>query len=161
MTTTRQTTWWAIALVATIAACLLSPSALAQSQTTVTGAGSGVFPSGASFNGVSLSAVTFGMGVVDLANGTSTGAFESTLTGTSVTGIARNIVVVGTPTRGSGNNYAGLCSIDPGDGTQFLSGVPFTVTVATLSNGERGLTITLGTTQLPAAAVNTGSVTIK
>ena len=166
MTTTRPTIWWAIPLVA-IAACFLSPCALAQSQTAVTGAGGGVFPSGTSFNGVSLSGLTFGMGAVNLtADGTANGAFESTLTGTSATGLTRNIVVVGKPTSGSGNaggpaTYSGLCSIDPGDGTPALTAVPFTVTVATLSNGKWGLTLNLGTTQLPAATVNTGSITIK
>jgi len=165
MTTTRRSIWWAMPLQA-IALFLFSQSALAQSQTTVTAAGDGLFPSGASFNGVSLSALSFGMGTVNLTDGTATGAFESTLTGTDTTGVARNIVVVGTPTSGSGQSggpatYSGLCSVNPGDGTPSLTGVPFTVTVATLSNGKWGLTLTLGTTNLPAAALNTGSVTIK
>src|SRR5260370_22341396 len=129
MTTTRPKIWWAIPLVA-IATCFLSQSALAQSQTAVTGAGGGVFPSGTSFNGVSLSGLTFGMGAVNLtADGTANGAFESTLSGTSATGVARNIVVVGKPTSGSGKaggpaTYSGICTIDPADCTPALTSRP-------------------------------------
>lgn len=163
---TRRTNWWAIPLLA-IAVSLFSLSTLAQNgQTTVTGAGGGVFPAGAAFNGVSLSSLSFGMGVVLPGDGTANGAFETTLAGTSATGIARSIVVVGDPTSGSGKlggpaTYSGLCSVNPGDGTPTLNAVPFTVTMATLPDGKWGLTLTLGTTRLPAAAVNTGSVTVK
>jgi hypothetical protein len=170
---TRQKTWWAIPL-AVIAICLLSLLTLArisesmpaQSQTAVTAAGGGLFPAGAAFNGVSLSSLSFGIGVALPGDGTANGAFESTLVGTSATGIARNIVVVGNPTSGSGQaggpaTYSGLCRVDPGDGTPALNGVPFTVTVATLPDGKWGLTLTLGATRLPAAAVTKGSVTIK
>jgi hypothetical protein len=165
MTMTERTIRWAITLVA-IAASLSSASALAQSQTSVAGAGAGVFPGGASFNGVSLSALSFGMGAVILTNdGTATGTFESTLIGTSLLGRI-NIVVVGNLTRGSGQaggpaTYSGLCSIDLGNGTPLLRGLPFTVTVARLPNTQWGLTLILGLTLLPAATVNTGSVTIQ
>jgi hypothetical protein len=163
---TRRTIWWAIPLLA-IAVSVFSLSTLAQSgQTAVTGAGGGVFPAGAAFNGVSLSSLSFGMGVALPGDGTANGAFESTLVGTSATGLARSIVVVGDPTSGSGQvggpaTYSGLCSVDPGDGTPALKGVPFTVTMATLPDGKWGLTLTLGATRLPAAAVSTGSVTVK
>ena len=59
-------------------------------------------------------------------------------------------------------NYAGTCTVNPGDGTPPLTGVPFTVIVAKLPNGAWGLTLTLGTTTgLPAATVTNGSVTVK
>lgn len=163
---TRRTIWWAIPLMA-IAVSLFSLSTLAQNgQTTVTGAGGGVFPAGAAFNGVSLSSLSFGMGVALPGDGTANGVFESTLVGTSATGLARSIVVVGDPTSGSGQvngpaTYSGLCSVNPGDGTPSLKGVPFTVTVAKLPNGNWGLTLTLGATSLPAATVTAGSVTVK
>ena len=163
---TKRTIWCALALTA-IAVSFFSISALAQNgQTTVTGAGGGVFPSGAAYNGVSLSSLSFGMGVALPGDGTANGAFETTLAGTSATGLARSIVVVGDPTSGSGKvggpaTYAGLCSVDPGDGTPVLKAVPFTVTMATLPNGKWGLSLTLGATSLPTAAVNTGSVTVK
>ncbi len=170
---TRRKIWWAIPLLAIATLFSLStlarvsePMMQAPSQTAVTGAGGGVFPAGAAFNGVSLSSLTFGMGVSLPGDGAANGAFESTLVGTTATGIARNIVVVGDPTSGSSQaggpaTYAGLCSVDLGDGTPPLTAVPFTVAVATLPDGSWGLTLTLGATRLPAAAVTTGSVTVK
>jgi hypothetical protein len=163
---TRRRIWWAIPLMA-IAVSLFSLLTLAQNgQSTVTGAGGGVFPAGATFNGVSLSSLSLGMGVALPGDGTANGAFETTLAGTSATGLTRSIVVVGAPTSGSGQvggpaTYSGLCSVDLGDGTPPLKGVPFTVTMAALPDGKWGLALTLGVTRLPAASVNSGSVTIK
>ena len=166
MNMNRRTKFWAIPLVA-IAVCLFSLPALAQSQTTTTAAGSGVFPTGAVYNGVSLSALSFGMGVVQLsADGTASGSFESTLVGNTLTGDAKNIVVMGNASSGSGRvggpaTYTGTCTVNLGDGTPPLTGVPFTVTVATVSTGNWGLTLSLGDTHLPTAGLKTGSVTIK
>jgi len=170
---TRRTVWWAIPLLV-IAVSLFAVPTLAQSQTTVTGAGAGVFPAGTTFKagsfsalkGVTLSGLTFGMGVALPGDGTANGTFESTLIGTSTNGTPRNIVVVGNPSSGSGQasgpaNYSGICTVNPGDGTATLTGVPFAVAVAKLPNGAWGLTLTLGTTGLPAAAVTKGSVTVK
>lgn len=170
---TRRTVWWAIPLLA-IAMSLFAVPALAQNATTVTGAGGGVYPAGTTFtagsisalNGVTLSGLTFGMGVALPGDGTANGSFESTLIGTSATGLPRNIVVEGNPTSGSSQaggpaNYTGTCTVNPGDGTPSLTGVPFAVVVAKLPNGAWGLTLTLGTTGLPAATVTSGSVTVK
>src|ERR1051325_2201495 len=86
MTMTKRTIRWRITLVV-IAAFVSSASVLAQSQTMAAGAGAGVFPEGASFNGVSLSTLSFGMGGMILTNdGTATGTFETTLVGTSLLG---------------------------------------------------------------------------
>jgi len=170
---TRRTVWWAISLLA-IAVSLFALPTLAQSQTTVTGAGGGVFPAGTTFKGgaisalqgVTLTGLTFGMGVALPGDGTANGTFESTLIGTSAKGLPRNIVVEGNASSGSGQaggpaNYAGICTVNPGDGTPTLTGVPFTVIVAKLPNGAWGLTLTLGTTGLPVATVTSGSVTVK
>jgi len=104
------------------------------------------------------------MGVALRGDGTANGAFESTLVGTSATGVASSIVVVGDPTSGSAQvggpaTYSGLCSVDLGDGAPPLSNVPFTVTMAKLPDGKWDLTLTLVATRLPAAAVTAGSVT--
>jgi hypothetical protein len=170
---TRRTVWWAIPLLA-IAVTLFAVPALAQSQTTVTGAGAGAFPAGTTFKssslsalkGVTLTGLSFGMGVALPGDGTANGSFESTLIGTSAKGLPRNIVVEGNATSGSGQaggpaNYAGICTVNPGDGTAPLTGVPFTVIVAKLPNGAWGLTLTLSTTGLPVATVTSGSVTVK
>ena len=164
---TRRTIWWAIPLLAITVSLFAVPTLAQSGQTTVTGAGRGVFPAGVAFNGVSLSSLTFGMGVALPGDGMANGAFESTLVGTSATGLPRNIVVEGNAASGSGQtggpaNYTGICTVNPGDGTPPLTGVPFTVIVAKLPNGAAwGLTLTLGATGLPAATVTSGSVTVK
>ena len=116
---TRRTVWWAIPLLA-IAISLFALPTLAQSQTTVTGAGAGVYPAGttikssslSALKGVTLTSLTFGMGVGLPGDGTANGTFESTLIGTSAKGQPRNIVVEGNATRGSGQagspHYADL-----------------------------------------------------
>ena len=170
---TRRTVWWATPLLV-IAVSLFALPALAQSQTTVTGAGGGVYPAGttikggsiSALKGVTLSSLTFGMGVALPGNSTANGNFESTLIGTSAKGLPRNIVVEGNATSGSGQaggpaNYAGICTVNPGDGTATLTGVPFTVAVAKLPNGAWGITLTLSSSSLPAATVTSGSVTVK
>jgi hypothetical protein len=170
---TRRRIWWAIPLLV-IAVSLFAVPALAQGQTTVTGAGGGVYPAGTTIKGGSISALkgvtltglTFGMGVALPGDSTANGNFESTLVGTSAKGLPRNIVVEGNVTSGSGQaggsaNYTGICTVNPGDGTATLTGVPFTVNVAKLPNGAWGITLTLSSTSLPAATVTSGSVTIK
>ena len=85
---TRRTVWWAIPLLA-IAISLFALPTLAQSQTTVTGAGAGVYPAGttikssslSALKGVTLTSLTFGMGVGLPGDGTANGTFESTLMG--------------------------------------------------------------------------------
>src|SRR5437660_5476191 len=116
----RRTIWWAI-LVMAVTLSLFSQPALAQSQTTATGAGGGAFPNGAAFNGVSLSTLRFGMGVSIAADGTAAGDFESTLLGTSAAGQPQTITVVGKPSGGSfpaagTATFSGVCSINMGDG---------------------------------------------
>ena len=170
---TRRRIWWAMPLMA-IAVSLFAVPALAQGQTTVTGAGGGVYPAGTTIKGGSISALkgvtltglTFGMGVALPGNSTANGNFESTLIGTSAKGLPRNIVVEGNATSGSGQaggpaNYAGICTVNPGDGTATLTGVPFTVAVAKLPNGAWGITLTLSSSSLPVATVTSGSVTVK
>ena len=171
---TRRTIWWAIPQLAMIAVSLFAVPTLAQSQTTATGAGAGVYPSGTTIKGGSISAIrgvtvtnlTFGAGIAMPGEGTANGTFESTLVGTSANGTPRNIVVEGNATSGSGQlggpaNYSGISRVNPGDGTPTLTGVPFTVAMAPLPNRQWSLTLTLGTTRLPAASVTTGSVTVK
>src|SRR5438552_2074256 len=78
----------------------------AQTQTSVTGAGAGVFPSGASLVGVSLQALKLGMGLT-IAGGAATGQFQTTLTGVSVLGLEQSIQIEGNATAGSlGTNTA-------------------------------------------------------
>ena len=161
----KRTIWWAT-LVMAVTLSLFSQAALAQSQTTATGAGGGGFPAGAAYNGVSLSTLRFGMGILVAADGTATGDFESTLVGTSAAGQPQTITVVGKPSSGSfpaagTAAFSGLCSVNMGDGTPALSAVPFTATAVSGVRAKQTLTLSLGSTSLPTATGTDGRITVK
>ena len=128
---------------------------------TVTGAGAGVFPAGSSFNGISLSGLRFGKGVGVPGDSSTTGDFQALLLGTSLLGQPQNINVVGRASSGSVNpdgtaTFSGLSTVDMGNGTPPLTGVPFSVTATT-----QGLQLILGNTPLPMATLTAGSITIQ
>ena len=127
----------------------------------VTGAGAGIFPAGSSFNGISLSGLQFGKGVGVPGDSSATGDFQALLLGTSLLGQPQNINVVGRATSGSVNpngtaTFSGLSTVDMGNGTPPLTGVPFSVTATT-----QGLQLILGNTTLPATTLTAGSITIQ
>ena len=158
----RRRTIWSAILVA-IALSASAGAVPAKTPGTMTGAGNGIFPSGAAFNGVSLSTLRIGMGVSIAANGTAAGDFESTLLGSSA-GQPRNITVEGKPDHGSipsagRATFSGICNIDMGDGTAPLSGVPFTANAVAGVNGTWALTLSLGSTNLPTATGAQGRIT--
>ncbi|HMC83303.1 MAG TPA: post-COAP-1 domain-containing protein, partial [Candidatus Polarisedimenticolia bacterium] len=143
-----------------------SPSGNSQSEMAVTGAGEGVFPAGALYEGVFLDSATLGLGATIASAETAEGQFQTTLTGVSALGLKRLIQMEGIAISGSSGpadtaTFSGTCSVDIGDGTPPLLDVPFTVVVVTNTDGKGSLTLTLGTIDLPAAAINEGSVKIK
>jgi hypothetical protein len=145
-------------LLLTAAASSLRATGIA-SVTVVSGAGNGVFPSGASFNGIPLSGSVFGKGLEVYSSGAGTGDFYTTLTGTSLLGRPQYITLNGAVSEGSANadgsvTFAGTASLDLGDGTVPTS-VPFRVTTTTA-----GLTLVIGATTLPTQTVTPASITI-
>lgn len=137
----------------------------AQTETSVTGAGEGIFPPGASYLGVPLNALTLGMGL-GVAGSWAIGQFQATLIGVSGLGLEQDIQVEGhvgssVPSQPNTAIFSGTCTVELGDGTPPVPGVPFTVVVATNAEGTGSLTLTLGTTNLPAATINEGSMTIR
>jgi len=138
-----------------------SPPAPSEGGSVVTGGGGGIFPTGASFNGVSVNGLQFGKGAGIPGDSSAIGDFQAVLLGTSLLGRPQNINVVGRASSGSLNAdgsavFAGLCTVDMGDGTPPLIGLPFSVTATTES-----LRLILGTTPLPAATLTAGSITIQ
>ena len=136
----------------------------AQTETSVTGAGEGIFPAGASYLGVPLNSLTLGMGLW-VAGSSALGQLQTSLIGVTPLG-AREIVVEGLASTSvpSGLHtaiFSGTCTVDPGDGTPPLMGVPFTASVAANTDGSGSLALTLGATSLPAAAINEGYVTVR
>ena len=140
------------------------PAATQTAATSVTGAGGGVFPGGLCLNGVTLSTLLFGFGVIIPGDGTASGDFQATLIGTSL-GVARQITVSGKTTAGSilsgSAKFSGACSVDMGDGSAPLAGVPFTVTTATATDGSKTLALVLGVTSLAPATVKTGNIVVQ
>jgi hypothetical protein len=137
----------------------------AQTETSVTGAAAGVFPAGTSYLEVPLNALELGMGLA-VAGGWALGQFQTTLMSVSDLGVEREIQVEGIATSSVPSEpgtaiFAGTCTVDAGDGTPPVPGVPFTVAVATNAEGTGSLTLTLGGTNLPAATVTEGNMTIR
>src|SRR5437016_4256747 len=94
-------------------------------------------------------------------DGSATGQFQAVLLGSSLLGTPQNITVEGEVSGGSvaadgSATLSGTATVDMGDGTPALPGVPFTVTV---SAGSVGLI--LNAVALPTATLSAGSITVK
>jgi len=142
-------------------ASLTAPAPVAAQDAGVTGAAEATFPDGAAFNGIPLKGLTLGQGMFIASGGSATGQFQAVLLGTSPLGTAQNITVEGEVSSGSAAadgsaTFSGTASVDMGDGTPALPGVPFIVTV---SAGSLGLT--LNAVALPTATVSAGSIAVK
>ena len=115
----------------------------------------------ATFNGLPLKGLTLGQGMFIATDGSATGQFQVVLQGTSPVGAPQEITVEGEVGNGSvaadgSATFSGTATVDMGDGTLPLPGVPFTVTV---SAGSLGLT--LNAVALPTATLSAGSITVK
>jgi len=142
-------------------ASLTAPAPAAAQDTGVTGAAEATLPDGATFNGVPLKGLTLGQGMFIAQDGSAAGQFQAVLLGTSLLGTPQNVTVEGEVRGGSvaadgSATFSGTATVDMGDGTLPLSGVPFTVTA---SAGSLGLI--LNAVALPTATVSAGSITVK
>ena len=151
-------------LITIVFGALVAAPAIGQTITTV-GAG-GIFPAGTAFNGVPLNGLQSGYGIEIDPAGSAIGQFCTTLLGVTALGVPQNIVVVGRATSGSrlGGNiatFSGTCTINMGDGSAPLPGVPFTATITTNSSDQGTIGLTLGLSTLPTATVNQGSMSIR
>jgi hypothetical protein len=128
---------------------------------TVTAAARGSFASKAAFRSVTLSAIDVGSGVFVEPDGSATGPFSAVLAGSSLLGQAQQITVDGNALQGAiapnGRAYfSGVATIDLGNGTPPLAGVPFNVTTTTDS-----LLLSLDSTALPAMRVTAGTISVE
>jgi hypothetical protein len=126
----------------------------------VTGAGPGLFGAGATLGAVNLDGINVGIGVFIDPNGSAAGVFHAVLVGRSLLGQSQ-IAVEGEVTGGGfgpfGNaNFSGVATVDFGNGTPPLPGVPFSVTV---TGGS--VALALGSTTLSPAAMSANSITIE
>ena len=151
-----------LATVLTIGTTLATAPVIGQgTETGVTGAGTSIFPDGATFNGIPLRGLELGQGISIAADGTASGEFHVVLLGTSLLGQPQDIEVDGKVSSGStGPNgsvtFSGSATVDVGDGTLPLVDVPFTVTAT-----SDGLLLGIGTSALPPATLIAGSITIE
>jgi len=139
---------------------LLPASVFGQDMSGVTGAGAGSFPASTTFNGVSVTGLQFGTGVFIPTGAPVAGQFETTLLGISVLGQPQNIAILGNASSGLTNadgsrSISGTVSLDMGDGTPPLSGVPLTIRAT-----SNILLLTVGVNNLPLASLTVGSIII-
>src|SRR5256712_6391966 len=144
-----------------LASNVVAPAPVAAQDAGVTGAAEAAFPDGATFNGISLKGLTLGQGMFIAPDGSATGQFQAVLLGTSLLGTPQNVTVEGEVRGGSvaadgSATFSGTATVDMGDGTLPLPGVPFAVTV---SAGSLGLI--LNAVALPTATLSAGSITVK
>jgi len=156
---------FAVLLTAIAIGVIFGASPPAVAQTSVTAGAGGIFPPGTTFNGVPINGLQSGYGVQIDATG-SIGQFCTVLLGVSLGGLQQNIVIEGKATTGSRTaaniaTFSGTCTINMGDGTPPLPGVPFTATITTNANDQGTIGLLLGQTTLPTATVNQGSMTIQ
>src|SRR2546423_13439133 len=88
----------------------------------VTGGGAGVFPAGATFNGIELAGGTFGLGAEIATDGSAIGDLEMQLNGSSLIGLSQWITITGWITSGTSNpdgsgTLNGTATLDMGDRT--------------------------------------------
>jgi hypothetical protein len=153
----------AIAMFASIAFVASSRSQVAAvgGPTTVTAGAAGVFPAGATFNGIELAGGTFGVGVQDDGAGTAKGVVEVQLNGTSLIGLSQWITITGWVTSSTDNpdgsvTMNGTGTLDMGDGTPAAGGLAFVANIT-----PAGITVTIGSTAVPTIPKSDGWIFIE
>jgi hypothetical protein len=159
----RSALWFAALFLSVLAGV---PQLAAAAETRVTAAGEGIYPPDTTFNSVPISGLQFGFGLEFSDVGDKVGHIVVILRGISSVGLEQDIVIEVEVTGGSraAPNVAvisGTCTIDMGNGTPPLPGVPFIATVTTNANDQGTIGLEIGTITLSGANVTEGSMTIK
>ena len=138
-----------------------TPSTAASESGTVTGAARATFTTGAALGSVALSSLDIGTGTFIGPDGSGNGVFSAVLTGRSPLGQTRQITIDGEVLQGALTPdgralFSGTATVNFGDGTPSLAGVPFSV-----SSTADSLGLTINSTRLPAARVTNGTISIE
>jgi hypothetical protein len=143
--------------------CTLAPASVAAQDDAarVSGAGEATLPESVPFDGVLLRGVQLGQGVLIATDGSAAGQFHSVLSGTSFLGLAQEIVVQGEVNAGAAGGdgtvtFSGTATLNMGDGSVPVVGVPFTVSAST-----GGIQLTVDDASFPLARLTAGSITIE
>ena len=136
-------------------------AAAVASDNVVTASAAGIFPAGATFNGIQLAGGTYGIGVQTSSTGNAVGDLELQVNGSSVIGLSQWITITGWITSGTQNpdgsmTLNGTGTLDMGDGSAPVGGLAL---VANLS--ATGLTVTIGGTAIPTLPKSDGWVFIE
>jgi hypothetical protein len=128
---------------------------------TVTAAARGSFASGVAFRSVALSAIDLGTGIFIEPDGSASGPFSAVLMGNSLLGQQRNITIDGKALQGAiapnGRAYfSGVGTMDLGNGTPPIAGVPFSVTTTADS-----LLLSIDSTTFPAVRLTAGTISVE
>jgi hypothetical protein len=158
----RPALWFAALSLSVLAV----PRPAVAAETRVSAAGEGVYPPETTFSSVPISGLKFGFGLEFSDIGDKVGHIMVVLLGTSSAGLEQDIVIEVEVTGGSRTapNVAvisGTCTIDMGNGTPPLPGVPFLATVTTDANDQGAIGLEIGNITLPSANVTEGSMTIQ
>jgi hypothetical protein len=128
---------------------------------TVTAAARCSVANGAAFHSVALTAIDLGTGVFIEPDGSATGPFSAVLMGNSLLGQERKITIDGKALQGAiapnGRAYfSGVATMDLGNGTPPIAGVPFSVTATADS-----LSLSIESIALPTMHVTAGTLSVE
>lgn len=144
-----------------LASVLAPASVAAEDDARVSGAGEATLTEAVAFYGVLLSGVQLGQGVLIAADGSAVGQFHAVLSGTSLLGLAQEVIVQGEVDAGDAGGggivtFSGNATLNMGDGSVPIVDVPFTVTAST-----GGIQLTVDGAAFPPATLTAGSITIE
>lgn len=156
--------WIVVGLTALFGPC--TAQAQTATETSVTGAVSGAFPSGATLFGLPLSSFIVGQGLRIFSDDAASGGFEVQLQATTLLGLQQTISVESDVLSGSfdalGNpTFQGLSQVDLGNGSAPLIRVPVVVMLTQVGGDTWSFALTVAGTALPAAPVTVGSITVQ
>ena len=147
-----------------LALCVLfAPSAKTTTvgERHVTGAARATFGQGATLGTCIVKSLELGTGVFIGPDGSASGVYSAVLTGTSLLGQSQQIKIEGTVLQGdvmpNGQTFfSGIATVNLGDATPTLSGVPFTVTTS-----DNTVRLSVLSTNLPAAQLTSGVISVE
>jgi hypothetical protein len=149
-----------------VAVLAIAGSAYAQSDTSATTAAQGTYPTGTSFNGISINALQIATGTLIMGGGTAEGHVTVGLIAPSILGAPPQTITIEVEVTGGSLAAAnvvtlsGTCSVDMGTGAPPLTGVPFVATIATNDQHLGTVGLVIGTSALPNATIGDGSMSI-
>jgi hypothetical protein len=151
--------WPGLAVALLIGALTPHPVA-AQDATTIAQSGGALFPGAPVYRGVRLSGMTFATGGAVITGGGTFGNSSFKLVGVNVTGgQPREMSYIGTIAAGSVSptgvvSVSGSGTLDPGDGSPVVTGIPFLMAVTPGADGGGSLALTVEAANLGAAVVD-------